>query len=492
MEQDLTGLELQQQQETMEDQKKEVHVIELENSINVLTQTLKSAKAKSLQDNFKIKLQQKTIEKQNTELQQHKDEILKLRNKINCLNIKLSQFLPGELNHALPGELNHTLPGRVDHTLPGRINQTLPNELEVLQKAIKKEKPSEVSMSHLLTDVGNSEKKNSSNNSSKDSVQLESTVNNDQYQSAAIKLEEYVEHISEIENKYRFQRNEENTIDERFEHILEVDRLRQNEGEPPQTIEESFEQLPEMEQEYTYRPNDEDFQSHEVYIEDIVEYENKFLPNEDDDDQAKEENQFRSEAGSSPKHSSSSSFEDPTPSTSMKMEDSTDDKTSINKSIKNKKQLKQHSNKLVTLTPTVSQNLTNTLQKKKKSFECEQCQLTFPYQCHFLAHMEKVHQNMKPFQCPQCPKSFRLTNHCKSHFDMVHRKLNPLQCETCYESFKSNYLLGKHVAKVHEKKRKPYYKCEEWDCEEAFYNLHSLQKHMKLIHDGGEKTHICQ
>ncbi len=469
MEQDLTGLELQQQQETIEDQKKEVHVIELENSINILTQTLKSAKAKSLQDNFKIKLQQKTIEKQNTELQQHKDEILKLRNEINCLNKKLSQFLPGEVNHALPGI--------VDHTLSGRINQSLPNELEALQKAIKQEKPSEVSMSHLLTDVGNSEKTNSSNNSSKDSVQLESTVNNEQYQSAAIKLEEYVDHISEIENKYQFQRNEENTIDERFEHILDVDKLRQNEGEPPQTIEESFEQLPEMEEDYTYRPNDEDFQSHEVYIEDIVEYENKFLPNEEDDDQAKEENQFRSDAGSSPMSSSSSFFEDPSPSTSMKMEDSNDDKTPINKAIKNKKQLKQH---------------LKTIQKKKKSFECEQCQLTFPYQCHFITHMEKVHQNMKPFQCPQCPKSFRLTNHCKSHFDLVHRKLNPLQCETCYESFKSNYLLGKHVAKVHEKKRKPYYKCEEWDCEEAFYNLHSLQKHMKLIHDGGEKTHICQ
>ena len=321
MEQDLTGLELQHQQETIEDQKKEVHVIELENSINILTQTLKSAKAKSLQDNFKIKLQQKTIEKQNTELQQHKDEILKLRNEINQLKQKLSQFLPGELNH--------TLPGRMDHTLPGELNPTLPGQQECQLKAIKKEKPSEVSMSHLLTDVGNSEKKNSSNNSSKDSVQLESTVNNDQYQSAVIKLEEYVDHISEIENKYQFQRNEENTIDKRFEHILDVDRLRQNEGEPPQTIEESFEQHPGMEQEYTYRPNDEDFQSHEVYIEDIVEYENKFMPNEEDDDQAKEENQFRSDGGSSPKHSTSS-FEDPSPSTSMKMEDSNDDKTPIN------------------------------------------------------------------------------------------------------------------------------------------------------------------
>ncbi len=510
MEQDLTGLELQQQKTTV-DQKKEVYVLELENSVDNLNQKLKSAKAKSLKDNFKIKLQQKIIEKQNTELQQQQDEIRKLRNEISQLNKKLSNTLTGELYHTLPGELYHTLPEKKDYTLPSELNHTLPD---------RKDQSLPGEPYHTLP-----EKKNQTLPDRKDHTlpgELNHTLPDRKYQSAAtIKLEEYVDHISEIENKlvtltptvsqnstasHQFQYNEDITIDERFKLILDVEninRIRQNEEESPQTREESFEQLSEMEVEHKYRPNDEDVNTN-------VEHEYKFLPMDEDihtnepykfmpmgedihtnelykfmpigEDirtnepykfMPNEVNQFRQDGGHSKMHSSS--FDDPTPSTSMKMEaGSHDDNASVkkktqtkqNKTIKeNKTKQKKHkklpSNKLVTLTPTVSQNLTNKLKKKKKSLECDQCQLTFHYQYHFKTHMEQVHQNIKPFQCPQCPKSFRIANHCKSHFE-----------------------------RVHEKRRKPYFKCQEWDCKGAFYSLQQLQKHMKLIHGGVEKTHM--
>ena len=58
-----------------------------------------------------------------------------------------------------------------------------------------------------------------------------------------------------------------------------------------------------------------------------------------------------------------------------------------------------------------------------------------------------VHEKKKPFQCNICEKSFPSKSRLNVHASEVHEKKHPFKCVMCDASFSRKWSLGVHVLK---------------------------------------------
>ena len=187
----------------------------------------------------------------------------------------------------------------------------------------------------------------------------------------------------------------------------------------------------------------------------------------------------------------------------------------------------------------------------KKSFECEECNVTFKTQIGYKRHKEFIH-NKEPnslvtkYECNMCNKTFKTKGNLDYHTRNVHHLTKHLQCELC--NYKAKYQRDRklHFMRLHpqseqdkkanserlakiqlmnKKKRqeaklrpKQTYKCEVCDtelatmssysnhvkrhkppehhcniCKKSFHQKENLKKHNKVVHRS-KKTldHACE
>ena len=93
------------------------------------------------------------------------------------------------------------------------------------------------------------------------------------------------------------------------------------------------------------------------------------------------------------------------------------------------------------------------------------------------------------YGCKVCGKSFKFIQYLKDHINFVHEGKKSHICETCGEAFGYKGYLSIHIKNSHNvNSNTESLKCE--NCTKTFPNLHRLQLHINVIHEG-KRDHKC-
>ena len=146
-----------------------------------------------------------------------------------------------------------------------------------------------------------------------------------------------------------------------------------------------------------------------------------------------------------------------------------------------------------------------------ESFQCDQCEKTFPEAHNLKIHIRRVHEATRDHVCKVCQKAFASAFKLNHHIRVVHEGEKNHVCSICGKAFGTGSDMRKHVRKVHEKKKE--FQCEHCDfgcnnrktlvnhwkkehdldeeinykcesCEKGFKTLDGLTIHAKLVHEG--------
>lgn len=82
-------------------------------------------------------------------------------------------------------------------------------------------------------------------------------------------------------------------------------------------------------------------------------------------------------------------------------------------------------------------------QKKKKSFVCTICNISFPRASSLTRH-NLIHDGEKKYVCEICHKSFGYTSHLKKHM-LIHTGQKPFACDLCGQECRQKNDLKKHL-----------------------------------------------
>ena len=122
--------------------------------------------------------------------------------------------------------------------------------------------------------------------------------------------------------------------------------------------------------------------------------------------------------------------------------------------------------------------------KKKKCFECVDCQKIFNSPSDIKRHME-THSDVKAFKCSYCESTFSRKDTLERHI-LVHSNVKAFQCTVCSSAFSQKNGLERHVYTNHDPNFKPP-KC--FVCSREFKEKNTLTAHLRT--HTGEKPFEC-
>ncbi|XP_073991992.1 uncharacterized protein isoform X1 [Rhodnius prolixus] len=128
-----------------------------------------------------------------------------------------------------------------------------------------------------------------------------------------------------------------------------------------------------------------------------------------------------------------------------------------------------------------SKELSEKINKDKKSYECGVCGRKFKRRTRLNSHMAR-HTEIRPFNCRQCEKSFVMKWELNLH-ERVHSRT--YACHLCSKVFGSKSKLSRH-GRVHSGERP--YPCLE--CGKAFGEKRNLDNHART--HSGARPYSCQ
>ncbi|XP_030761762.1 zinc finger protein OZF-like [Sitophilus oryzae] len=135
------------------------------------------------------------------------------------------------------------------------------------------------------------------------------------------------------------------------------------------------------------------------------------------------------------------------------------------------------------ITVVIKGDQSETTEEPRTVFECEECKKVFNRHDHLKVHMTS-HTGEKKYACDICPKKF-----ARSYVLMYHRRTHtnerPYQCDICLKTFNAPSNFSRHKILHTNNKR---FKCSA--CDEGFYQLESLNVHIRKAHTG-ERPYLC-
>merc|ERR1712029_518122 len=85
--------------------------------------------------------------------------------------------------------------------------------------------------------------------------------------------------------------------------------------------------------------------------------------------------------------------------------------------------------------------------KKKKKFQCERCDKSFPQSQGLSRHVSTIHKNTK-YQCDSCLYNATTSSHLNDHIQSIHQGIK-FKCKHCDKSYKHRNALNDHMKKNH-------------------------------------------
>ena len=122
-----------------------------------------------------------------------------------------------------------------------------------------------------------------------------------------------------------------------------------------------------------------------------------------------------------------------------------------------------------------------------KTFECHQCDNTYPQNKQLQAHVKSVHEGLK-YACNQCEKQYADQSNLKIHIESKHEGIK-YACNLCDYQAKRQECLTPHILSKH-KGIKVKYACNQ--CKQQFTEHRSLKIHMQQsAHEGYQYSCKC-
>ncbi|CAG2101232.1 unnamed protein product [Medioppia subpectinata] len=123
------------------------------------------------------------------------------------------------------------------------------------------------------------------------------------------------------------------------------------------------------------------------------------------------------------------------------------------------------------------------MKSKGKKYVCEEqdCGKPFTIRKHLEVH-QRIHSGETPYACQEveCGKRFTQMANLQAH-QLIHTKEKPFTCGICSQSFPELSKLLDHKRSVHNDKEKRH-KCPAVGCGEGFFQLATLNHHLKSKH----------
>ena len=87
------------------------------------------------------------------------------------------------------------------------------------------------------------------------------------------------------------------------------------------------------------------------------------------------------------------------------------------------------------------------VKNKKKKFQCERCDKSFPQSQGLSRHVSSIHKNTK-YLCDSCPYNATTSSHLNDHIQSIHQG-KKFECKHCDKSYKHRNALNDHMKKNH-------------------------------------------
>ena len=143
------------------------------------------------------------------------------------------------------------------------------------------------------------------------------------------------------------------------------------------------------------------------------------------------------------------------------------------------------------------------------TFNCDQCDASYPVRMSLLNHFRFMHGNPEEFTCQHCVYRTTKKENLHQHVRSIHEKIKAI-CDLCGKKISDKSNLNKHMKKVQDKKeakrkasdtaprpakRMKHDASKELTCgvcHAKFKELFNLNKHNKLGHEEkGLKCNTC-
>lgn len=89
----------------------------------------------------------------------------------------------------------------------------------------------------------------------------------------------------------------------------------------------------------------------------------------------------------------------------------------------------------------------HSVKNKKKKFQCERCDKSFPQSQGLSRHVSTIHKNRK-YQCDSCLYNATTSSHLNDHIQSIHQGIK-FKCKHCDKSYKHRNALNDHMKKNH-------------------------------------------
>jgi len=89
----------------------------------------------------------------------------------------------------------------------------------------------------------------------------------------------------------------------------------------------------------------------------------------------------------------------------------------------------------------------HSVKNKKKKFQCERCDKSFPQGQGLSRHVSTIHKNRK-YQCDSCLYNATTSSHLNDHIQSIHQGIK-FKCKHCDKSYKHRNALNDHMKKNH-------------------------------------------
>ncbi|EAT36082.1 AAEL011816-PA [Aedes aegypti] len=140
-----------------------------------------------------------------------------------------------------------------------------------------------------------------------------------------------------------------------------------------------------------------------------------------------------------------------------------------------------------TFTTVANRNNHMYLHSDKRTFKCDQCDMSFKCKIYLRKHRKRVH-TVGDHVCAECGMKFTKTSKYEYHLK-THEPEKKYKCRFCDKSFIQHYHRKSHEQTHHlekpEKPEKPTCLCNI--CGKSFKHESSLKKHIQISHDESKK-----